>query len=124
MKALNHNRLFLNDAIGALLTALIHGFLLSRLTELTGIPRVPLITLSFVALTYAIYSATCYFLNSDNWRLLMKIIAFANICFCIATTILMIYYRSEITLIAVVFFVGEIALISVIAAMEFVTAKN
>jgi len=54
----------------------------------------------------------------------MKIIAFANIGFCFATASLMIYYRSDISFIAVVFFLSEISLILIIASMELLTAKT
>ena len=124
IKNFDHNRLFLNDALGALLTACIHGFILTRITQVTGIPKEPVFILSLCALTYAVYSAACYFLKPKNWQFWMRVIAIANICFCIATASLMFYYRSEISFIAVVFFVSEILLILVIASMELMTARN
>lgn len=124
MTSLDHTKLFWIDAGGALLTAFMHGFILTRFSEFIGIPDQILIYLAFIAMGFAIYSTSCAYFKPRNWRPLLRIIASANICFCIATICLMFIHKSEVTKLGIAYFLLEIFIVLVIAGIEFKKANE
>jgi len=106
------------DGLGAVLTAFTHGFILTHFHELLGVPSKPLVLLSFVAVGYAIYSFTCAFLIKNQTGTLLKVIAIANLLFCVATIYLMIFHRATLTNIGIGYFLIEIAVLIAISRVE------
>ena len=75
--------IFKLDAVGAFITAFMHGIVLVYLQSHFGIPKEILKFLALIAGIYAIYSAACSFFKPKNWRLFLRIIAIANLLFCL-----------------------------------------
>lgn len=118
------NRIFLIDGIGALLTAFLLGFVLARFEEYVGMPPSILYLLSAIAFTYAIYSLTCRLKIKGNWKPYLKIIAFANLAYCVITLSLVIFYYSNLTALGLGYFVLEIVIIVVLAKIELTIVSN
>lgn len=124
LKAINPKKLFLIDSLGALLTAIMLGFVLVRFENSFGMPKKELYTLSSIAWIFFICSGLCFLGNSGKWRLFMKFIAFANLMYCCFTIGLIVYFYKQLTILDFLYFLGEIILIICLAFMELKTASN
>ena len=119
LKKLTFKKLFLLDAIGATITALLLSQLLARLQSFFGMPKNILHGLAAIAVCFAIYSFTCYFKAIEkNWKLLMKGIAVANTLYCLITLTLVIYLYNTLSWIGIAYFIGEIMVIFILVRIE------
>ena len=109
--------IFLIDAAGALVTALLLRFVLTPFEHLFGMPRTALTSLTIIAFVYSLYSFTCYFV-ARNWSPYVQLIALANLAYCLITLGLMLFHYRQITLFGVVYLVGEIVVIASLAGLE------
>ncbi len=114
----NPKKLFLIDGLGALLTAFFLGVILTRLEDYFGMPPKILYILSLVALMYAIYSMSCHFFISRNWKPYLKGIAIANLMYCCLTIGLVVYFYHRLTGIGVLYFLLEVIVIFVLIGIE------
>lgn len=119
--------IFLIDAFGASMTILLLGGVLARWHHIFGMSPQVLYKLVFIACFYAIFSFFCYF-NFEkiaaNWKTYLKIIAIANMLYCILTFILMIYFFQQLTILGLFYFSGEIIIILTLAIFEFRFRKS
>jgi len=90
IKTITYKKLFLIDSLGALITALILGFVLTSFEDTFGMPAGILYILSLIAFIYSIYSSLCYLLIKTNFILFLKVIAIANLLYCFITIALVI----------------------------------
>lgn len=116
--------LFGLDAAGAFLTAFMHGIVLIKFQSYFGMPKNVLLQLAIVALIYACYSTLCYFIKPENWRPYLRAIGISNLLFCLLTLVLLFYYKSQITLLAWIYFIVEICIICFISRVELNTVKR
>jgi hypothetical protein len=122
---LNPKNLFLIDGLGALLTAFLIGIVLRIFEDAFGMPQKHLIILSILACIFAIYSMSCYFFVGKNWRTYLKIIAVANLMYCLLTAVLVMLLYQQITILGIIYFIGEILIIIGIVYTELsVSSKN
>ncbi|MEW7290649.1 hypothetical protein [Aquimarina sp. 2304DJ70-9] len=112
------NKLFLIDGLGALLTAFLLGVVLTTWEDCFGMPSKILYTLSIVALIYALYSISCYFLTIKNWKPYLRGIAIANLMYCCLTIGLVVYFYHNLTGIGVLYFLLEVAVILILIGVE------
>lgn len=112
-------KLFLVDALGALLTALTLGIVFTNSQEYIGMPRAILISLSLIAVIFCIYSASCFLLLKSNWKPYLKAIAISNLLYCITTAILIFILFHQLTIIGLLYFIGEIIVVGVLVYFEF-----
>lgn len=110
--------IFLVDGLGALLTALLLFLILRPFNNHFGMPKITLIYLSIIALIFAFYSITCFFLLIENWKPFLKIISIANLLYCALTFVLLIRYHQSITILGVAYFSGEILVICGLTFLE------
>jgi hypothetical protein len=113
--------LFLIDGTGAALSTLFL-LVLAACENIFGMPGEVLIFLWPLALTFSVYSWSCYFYNPKNTRLFLLLLATVNILYCTFTTFLVGQYFEKLTAIGILYFVGEVAIILSLAAMEIKTA--
>jgi peptidoglycan/LPS O-acetylase OafA/YrhL len=114
-------KLFLIDALGAVLTILLLSGVVAQWQNTFGMPPQILYGLSLIACFYAIFSFSCYFnfkKIAQNWKKYLKIIAIANLLYCVLTFILMIYYFKQLTFWGLLYFSNEIIVIIVVAMIE------
>ncbi len=114
-------QLFLLDGIGALVTAICLGFLLVKFESLFGMPKQVLYYLAAVACIFACYSLFCSFRLPQNWKPFLKIIAIANLIYCLTTAILVFQFQQELTMLGKLYFMGEIAIILFLVSIELKT---
>lgn len=117
-------RLFLVDAAGAALTAVMLGFVLARFEPYFGMPVPVLYVLAAVAGAFVVYSACCYgFLKGDR-RPYLRIIALANLVYCCMTVGLVLYYYSRLTALGVLYFSLELLVIACLVYVELSVVKE
>jgi len=114
----NPKRIFLIDAIGALLTASFLFLMNLWFSDEIGMPRVVLFYLSLTALVYCIYSCCCFISNPKKWKIFLSIIIFANIFYCCLTFGLMLRFCRQLTVLGLVYFVAEILIILALVLIE------
>jgi hypothetical protein len=112
------SKIFLIDGLGALLTAILLGFVLTNFQEYIGMPIEILIPLAIIALGLCFYSLSCYLLLKRNWRPFMRALTTANLLYCLITGFLIFTYFNQLTLLGTVYFAGEIMVIGVLVFVE------
>lgn len=117
-------QLFLVDGLGALLTSFSLAVVLTKFQEYIGMPQRMLYFLSIVGLIFATYSILCYFLNPKNWQSLLRIIAFANLGYCLLTIRYMYLFYESLTALGLLYFILEILIIFAIVALELRTTES
>jgi hypothetical protein len=115
---LNAKKLFLSDGLGALLSAFLLGVVLVRFESTFGMPRNVLFFLSITACIFAGYSLINYLLIKGAGKPYLKIIAFANLAYCLLTIGFSIYFSKELTYLGWVYFITEVLVIMALAGME------
>lgn len=115
--------MLLIDAIGALTTSLMLGIVLAKNVDLFGMPTDVLQPLSAVAACFALYSF-CGYLFAKKYKLYIRIIALANLSYCIASAALTIINRHTLTSLGIAHFIGEIIIILSIFYIEWRVANN
>lgn len=118
------NRLFLIDGIGAMATALCIGIVLIRFREYIGMPLQVLQLLAGIALVFAIYSISCYFLAPRRWHRFLQVIAFANFLYCCTTIALTVHHHETLTLLGWSYFYIEILIIALVIRLEQLAIRN
>lgn len=103
-------KLFLIDSLGALLTAFLLFAVLRNMQAYFGMPDKILTGLSAMATCLSMYSATCFFQKARR-VIFMRVIAIANLFYCVLTLVLMGVYYSLLTRFGMLYFLLEIALI-------------
>ncbi|WP_340105326.1 hypothetical protein [Rhodohalobacter sp. 8-1] len=116
--------LFLIDAAGACTTALLLSQVLARYESVFGIPVHILYILTAIAICFAIYSSSCYLLVEKNKATFLKVIAAANLLYCILTLGLIILYVITLTWIGIAYFIGEIMVILTLVWLELRTSRE
>jgi hypothetical protein len=124
IKQLDPRKLFLIDSIGAVVTALLTGVLLAQFESFFGVPAQTLYLLSIAPVLYAVYSLVCYLRFPASWRMLMRIIASANLLYVIVVNVWMLFFQPGITGWGIMYFVGEFFIVAGIAAIELKTAAR
>jgi len=110
--------IFLLDCCGALLTTLLIFFVLRPFNDFFGLSKDTLKYLAVLALLFSLYSVSCCFLVSNNWKSFLKIICIANILYCIITIGILFYNFPNISIFGIAYFLGEIAVIVGIVFLE------
>lgn len=123
-KGLNISNLFLLDAAGAATTALLLSQLLARYVEFFGMPVSVLMPLATVAAIFAIYSFSMSIQSGNKPKLKLQIIAVANICYCLLTTVLIFIHFQKLTSWGLLYFMGEILIVASLALYEWRFSKR
>lgn len=115
---------FLIDAVGAALTAILLIALVKNFNSYFGIPIAIIDVLSIFALIISIYSFCCFAFAKNNISILLKIIIVANSCYCISTFVLVIYFYNNLTILGVVYFISEIFILCALIYLELKIVKD
>lgn len=111
-------KVFLLDGLGALLSAIMLGGVLTAIQPLIGLPSKTLYGLAGVAGLFCLYSLTCYRLNLRNWRPFLMIIAAANTLYGLLSLLLVIDALHEITALGLTYFILEVIILAVVVYIE------
>ncbi len=121
---LTPNKLFLIDAIGALLTAATHGIIFIIFIEYIGLGAEKLYFLSALACLFFLFSSVNSAKLFSSWRRNLKIISSGNLIFCLITLSMVFLYFEQMTLFAKIYFLWEAILVLVLAFFELKYAKT
>lgn len=120
----NPKKILLLDSVGALVSTIMLGVVLTTFEPVIGMPRSVLYVLAAIAFAFCIYSSLSYFLSGENWRPLLKGIFAANLLYCCLTIGLVIYLFEGLTTLGLLYFAGEVVVIISLATLEFSIARN
>ena len=117
MKRINSSNIFLIDGIGAVLSA---GLLvvLFQYETVFGMPKAVLKNLIPVGCVFAVYSLSCFALRPKRWRILLLIIAIANLLYCVITIVAVMQHFDSLTLWGRIYFIQELVVILVLVGVE------
>lgn len=110
--------IFLIDGIGALLSAILLGLVLTRFESFFGLPKNVLYVLSGIAVLFSIYSLTNAVIKPDKSAPRLRFIAVANLLYCVLTVVLLIAFYQQLTVYDLLYFVGELLIILSLAYYE------
>ncbi len=110
------------DGIGAMISTILLGVVLVILEQYIGMPREVLYPLAGVALVFAAYSFGCYLFVQIISSTHIRIIACANLAYCVITVYLVVDLFDQLTTLGVVYFIGEMVVIIGLAVLELKTA--
>ena len=114
--------IFLVDAIGAIVSTLLL-ILLAKYEGLFGMPVKIIYGLMPITTLFSIYSLTLYFLNLDQWKLFLRVIAIANLMYSCLTIYLIYTNFDYLTKIGIAYFISEVMVIVVLSIYEFKLSK-
>jgi len=124
MSTLNTKTIFLIDGLGAIMTALFLTVILLIFEKQFEIPADILITLSIIALTFSVYSFTCFlFYDKISSRFLLPIII-ANATYCFLTLGLVAYNFNRLNFLGIAYFIIEILLLCGLIYVEYKIFKK
>ena len=110
--------IFLIDGMGALASAVLLGLILTRLETFFGLPKNVLYVLAGIALLLAVYSLSNAFMQQINPSRRLKLIAVANLLYCLLTVVLLFIFYPQLTIFDVFYFMGELLIILSLASLE------
>lgn len=116
--------LFLIDGMGALISAFLLGVVLVHFEFFFGIPQKVLYLLASIPLFFALYDLVCYIWAVKRLALLLRLIAFANISYCILSIIMAFVHRNSISIWGWAYILGEIVIVLLLAKIELQAANN
>ncbi len=114
----NPKHLFLFDSLGALVSAVLLGLVLANFESTFGMPQATVYMLAIIPIPFFFYSLFCFLLYPENWRPYLRLIAIANILYCLLTLSLMFIKHSELTFLGFGYFIGEIIIVVSLAVFE------
>ncbi len=121
---MDSKKIFLIDSLGALLSAVMLGLVLTKYETLFGMPVDVLHVLAIIPCVFALYSFLCFLIETKNRRLYLRIIAVANFLYCCLTTSYIISFYEKLTIWGLMYFIGEIIVVGILAFYEWKIAKE
>ena len=115
---LNPKKLFLIDAMGALLSAFLLGVVLVKFKNLFGVPVSVLYLLTLFPVIFAVYDILCYLKTKNNLKLFLKTIAYLNILYCFVSVVILLNRYKQITFLGYSYFLVEILIILTLANFQ------
>lgn len=115
----NPKKIFLIDALGALLTAILLFGILAQLEKYFGMPSNVLYTLSGVAFCLFIYSISCYQLINSNWKPFLKIIIGCNSIYLLVSMACIVLHSDKLTELGWMYFILEFVVIGILIIVEY-----
>ncbi len=120
----NPKKIFLIDALGALLTAILLFGILAQLEKYFGMPSNVLYTLSGVAFCLFIYSISCYQLINSNWKPFLKIIIGCNSIYLLVSMACIVLHSDKLTELGWMYFILEFVVIGIMIIVEYKLCSN
>ncbi|MFT4526126.1 MAG: hypothetical protein ACI85F_002290 [Bacteroidia bacterium] len=110
--------LFAIDGMGALTSAIFLGLILPPFQELIGMPLNRLHILAIIPCWFAVYDFGCYLFAPGDKRSFLKMIAFANLAYCLFSLALIGQHYQELTTMGLTYFLLEVSIITVLVFVE------
>lgn len=116
--------LFLIDGLGAILSAVMLGVVLVALNSYIGLSSNTLYILAVIPIFFALYDFVVYLVNSKNWRPYLRIIAIANLLYCVFSIVILFTHLDSLKLLGWIYFVGELIIVGGLAIYELRVANS
>ncbi len=116
--------LFVVDAIGAMFSAFMLGIVLVKFESVFGIPKSTLIILATIPCFFAVYDIACAFILKKNFALCLKIIAVANVLYCVYSLYLSYSHKEVLKILGWIYIILEILIVLVLASFEWNFAQK
>ena len=110
--------MLLIDAVGALISAIMLGVILVRFEYLIGMPQNVLYLLAAIPSVFLIYDLISYAVDNANHRVLLRIIAFANLGYTLISGGLVYQHIVQLKVLGLVYFASEIIILIVLVRFE------
>ena len=110
--------MFVVDALGALISAMLLGFVLPVYKDVFGIPLSTLNVLAIIPMGFVFYDLSVYFFTRSIKRLHLRMIAVLNILYCVVSLAYVINDMDEVTLLGWTYIIGEVLIVLGIAVYE------
>jgi len=120
----NPKRVFLIDAFGALLSAILLIGILAPLEHYFGMPKMTLYLLAGIAFCLFIYSISCNRFIKSNWKPFLIIVIISNIIYSLISLALITTYSEKLTELGWIYFMLEFIIIGIIVIVEFKSYLN
>lgn len=117
-------RIFLIDALGALISALMLGLVLPLYPATFGMSAKTLYILALVPLCFVIYDLMVYFIHPSSASLYLRGIAIMNLSYCALSLIVAWQHNEELSALAWAYFIGEVMIIIFLSSLEWHLAKK
>lgn len=111
-------KLLLLDSIGAFFSALLL-IVVGKFESLFGISDEIIKLLVPIPIVFSIYSLVAYYFSKHKWPIFLKVIAVANLLYCLLTLLIIITHFEKLTVLGVSYFAIEIVIIVFLALYEF-----
>jgi len=115
----NPKKVFLIDASGALITAIVLFGILIQFEPLFGMPREVLYVLSGIAFFLFLYSILCYLLIKKRWIAFIGLLMILNLSYIFISLGMVIRYYENLTKIGVLYFMIELIVIGFVIRLEY-----
>ncbi|MFT4973000.1 MAG: hypothetical protein ACI9XO_004416 [Paraglaciecola sp.] len=120
----NPKQLFLIDGFGAILSAFLLGIVLVHFENCFGMPVKALYFLAILPCFFAIYDFICFFKAGENWQPYLRIIAFANLIYCVISIGFVVNFYELLTDLGKLYFLLELIIVLLLVLVELKTATN
>lgn len=110
-------QIFLIDGIGAVVSSLLLVFVACN-EPIFGMPGEVLLKIIPIAITAAVLSLSCYFVNLPDRQKYLSAIIILNITYCCLTLLLMITFFRELTVPGMLYFMAEKLIIILLIVFE------
>ena len=120
----NPKRIFLVDALGALLTAISLFVIVVQLEYSFGIPSKVIYIMSGTAFSLFIYSISCHLLIKLNWKPFLGVIIACNSIYSLVSIGLLIKHSEKLTELGWIYFMLELTVILIIVIVEYSAYTN
>jgi hypothetical protein len=121
---MNIRKLFLIDSLGAFLSAIMLGLVLTRFETFFGVPADVLRILAIIPCVFFFYSFLFHLIKTKNERFYLTIIAVANLLYCCLTTFYVFQRYQKLTVWGLIYFVAEIIVVVILALYELKIVKK
>nr|WP_294906062.1 hypothetical protein [uncultured Lacibacter sp.] len=123
-RQLQPKTVFLIDSAGALFSAFMLGIVLANFKAFFGVPENVLYLLASIASVFSVYSFVCFLVNPKRPSFYLRMIATANLFYCILSIGLMIYLYYQLTAWGFLYFILEKLAILLLVFLELKTANQ
>ena len=124
LKIFSPKIVFLIDGSGAAISALLLLFIIAPFESCFGFPTDVAIKLAFLPVFFCIYSLTCHFTKKSSSPILLKIIAIANVLYCLLSITLIVYFFPKLTIFGIFYFTIEKLVVVSLALWEWKIASS
>lgn len=121
---LKPEKIFLIDGLGALLTAVCIGLIMTNFQSFFGMPLDFLYLLAGIACIFAVYSFSCHFLLKKRKKGFLQAIMIANLAYCCLTLVLIFHFFELLTYPGIAYFLLEILIILVLVYREWIISAK